>query len=102
MADPRPVDPSVQLLVDEIRRGQDSMRADLVGEQKNTTAAINDLVSEMRALRAMAPGKGNVYLASAIIMLALLSMLGLMSVKGVNVTEVAHAASEVAPGFPAP
>lgn len=97
MADDSP-NPSLSTqLLSEMRRSNDGLVAALVAEQKNTTAAINDLTAEMRALRAQAPGRGNVYLASSIVILALVSILGLMSTRGVNVRDVADAATTILP-----
>lgn len=91
------VPPAVLLLVEELRRSSDALRSELVGAQKETTAAVGVLSNEMRQLRATAPGRLSAYLAAGVMALALVSILGLLSFRGVDVREVTDAARVVQP-----
>lgn len=117
---------TLNLLVDEIRRGQDQLREGMVSAQRETTAAIGsltaemrelrqsaptkaetvtalaDLVGEVRELRQQAPGKLSFYLASAVVGIALLCVLGLLFTKGVDLETVTKAARNVTPALAAP
>ena len=94
---PHELDPGVSLLIQEIRRSNDSLRGEMVGAQRETTAAIGGLSDE---LRKQAPGRLSFYLSTAVVLLALVSVFGLLASKGVDVATVAHAVTAVAPDVP--
>ena len=94
------LDPAVLLLVEEMRRGNDALRGEMVGAQHETTAAIVNLNVEMRELRNQAPGRLSFYLASAVVILALISVFGLLATRGVDPGTVAQAVHDVAPSVP--
>lgn len=93
----RDIDPAVVLLIQEVRRGQDAMRTDFVEAQRDTTKAIGSLTTEMRELRKQAPGRLSFYLASAVVLLALIATFSLVATARVDVGKVADAVSSVAP-----
>jgi hypothetical protein len=100
MPEAKPVDPAIMLVIDELRRGQDARDRSDATRHAEVLAAIKEMVVEQRALRAMAPGKGNLYLATSLVVLALVSILGLMSTRGVRLGEVAAATEQVMPTAP--
>lgn len=85
------VDPAVLLLVEELRRGNDQLRAEMVG-------AIRDLTVEVQELRRQAPGRLSLYALSGVVVLALVAVFGLVASRGIEPGAVAHAVHEVAPG----
>lgn len=94
------MDPAVILLVEEIRRGQDALRTDFCDAQRETTTAIESLTGEMRELRRQAPGRLAFYLSSAVVLLALISVMALVASRGIDPRVVGDAASTVAPAAP--
>ena len=91
------VDPAVLLLVEEIRRGNDALRGEMVAAQKDTTKAIGVLSGEMRELRKQAPGRLSFYLAASVVVLALVAVFGVLATRGVNTNDIAHAVREASP-----
>jgi hypothetical protein len=89
--DPLDIDPAISLLIQAIMRSQDVMREDIVASQRETTAAIRGLGSEMRELRRQAPGRLAFYLAASVVIMALISMFGMLASQGVNIQNVAEA-----------
>ncbi|MDP2308001.1 MAG: hypothetical protein Q8P18_18395 [Pseudomonadota bacterium] len=94
------IDPAIVLLVHEMRRGQDSLRAEIVGAQRETTAAIGGLTREMRELRKQAPGRLAFYLAASIVVICLVAVFALIASRGVDVSAVSNAVQTVAPVVP--
>ncbi|MDP2310917.1 MAG: hypothetical protein Q8P18_33165 [Pseudomonadota bacterium] len=86
------VDPAILLLVGEIRRGQDSLRGEMVAAQRENTAALGSVVTELRELRRQAPGRFVFSLSSALVVISLVSIFGLLASRGVDVGAVADAA----------
>lgn len=84
------VDPAVLRLAGEVRHGQEQ-----------TVKDVRDLAAEVRGLREQAPGKPSLYLASSVVGLALVCVLGLLVSRGVDVGEVTEAVRQVsAPAAP--
>jgi len=83
------VDPTVRLLIEEVRRGQDRVVEEVRG-----------LRTEMGALRAQAPGRLAVYALGVVYSIALIAVLALVASRGVDPSVVAGAVHQVAPGAP--
>lgn len=81
------VDPAILLLITEMRRGNDSLKVELVG-------AVRDLGTEVKS-----QGRLAIYLSSAIVVLALVSMFGVLATRGVDPGSVAKAVHQVAPAI---
>lgn len=91
----RGVDPAILLLVEEIRRGQDALREAMSKANAEIVAAHREAVEEIRGLRRDTPGKLNHALAIGIVMLALFSIAGLITVAGGDVGAAGDATSHV-------
>ena len=94
---PRDIDPGVVLLIQEVRRGNDALRSEMVSAQRETTAAIDRMGEKIDRLQEQAPGRLAFYLAAGVVILALVSMFGVLATKGVDPKGVADAVRVVAP-----
>lgn len=75
-------------LVTEIRRGQDSLRVDIAKSIDTQTAAITELTTALREISKMHGA-----FVAGVLLLALVSVLGLLATRGVDPGAVTHAAS---------
>jgi len=84
------VDPAVLLLVGEVRRSNDALRAEMV-------SALRDVAGEVQELRRQAPGRLALYALGAVVVLALVAQLALVATRGVDPGKVVEAVQQVTP-----